>query len=387
MQPAAETAGADEGISSIMRHYLKFFFDPGLDRRKLTPRMRQDGSVDLYDLGYVQNVMAGEAVAQWLPEEQAPADADPREFYSEKVFPYGLGCTPDPGNPDRLVSTVNGYVAFENGRITVRRNLVVPGDVDFHTGNIVFVGDVTIEGAVRAGFEVVGRNVVVRGLVEGARIRATESIVAESGIKGSDNAVIRAGSSLRTRFCENAELHAGKNLLVDGSSMLCHFYVGARLAVKDRLVGGTAACRGAVYVGEALGGGLRTQTKLLLGYDPELISRDRTLRQKIHRVTERAMVLRREAGPGGRTGKEAAEELAGLEKKLAAYHDLRHKLWLNRHGGEDFLVCRVIVPGMIGANVEISIGEAVMDAPDGARDVLFRYFDGDVVMSSPAVKR
>ncbi|MDQ7830742.1 MAG: FapA family protein [Desulfovibrionaceae bacterium] len=370
-----------------MRHYLKFHFDPGFDRRKLAPRRRQDGTVDLYDLGYVQNVMAGEVVAQWLPADQAPPDADPRAFYSERVFPYGLGCTPDPGDPDRLVSTVNGYVAFDNGRITVRRSLVVPGDVDFHTGNIMFVGDVTVEGAVRAGFEVVGRNVVVRGVVEGARIRATESLVAESGIKGSDNAVVRAGGNLRAKFCENAELHAGKNLLVDTSAMLCHFYVGERLAVKERLVGGTATCQGAAYVGEALGGGLRTQTKLLLGYDPELISRDRTLRKKIHRASERVMALRREAGPGGRLAREAGEQLAEMEKRLAAYQLLRHRLWLNHHGDADFMACRVIVPGVIGANVEIGIGEAVMDAPDGARDVLFRYFDGDVVMSSPAVKR
>jgi len=370
-----------------MRYYLKFSFDPGLDRRKLTPKRRQDGTVDLYNLGYVQNVMAGETLAVWLDAADAPPDADPRAFYAEKVFPYGLGCTPDPANPDRLVATVNGYVSFDNGRITVRRNLVVPCDVDFHTGNIVFVGDVLIEGAVRAGFEVVGRNVVVKGLVEGARIRATESVVAEAGIKGSDDAVIRAGANLRTKFCEKAELHAAGNLLVDTSSMLCNLYVGAKLAVKERLVGGTVASRGAVYVGEALGGGLRTQTKVLMGYDPELISRDRSLRAKIHHLSERAMALRREAGPGGRQGKEAGEELAELEKKLASYHLLRHRLWLNRHGCEDFLVCRVIVPGEVGANVEIGIGEAVMDAPDGARDVFFRYHDGDVVMSSPALKR
>lgn len=370
-----------------MRHYLKFSFDPGFDRRKLTPKLRQDGTVDLYNLGYVQNVMAGETLAEWLDADDAPPDADPRAFYAEKVFPYGLGCTPDPANPDRLVATVNGYVAFDNGRITVRRNLVVQSDVDFHTGNIVFVGDVVIEGAVRAGFEVVGRNVMVKGLVEGARIRATESVVAEAGIKGSGDAVIRAAGNLRTRFCENAELHASGNLLVDTTSMLCNLYVGGKLAVKERLVGGTVACRGSVYVGEALGGGLRTQTKVLLGYDPELISRDRNLRAKIHRVSERCIALRREAGPGGRLGKEAGAELAELEKKLASYHLLRHRLWLNRHGGEDFMVCRAIVPGEIGANVEIGIGEAVMDAPDGARDVLFRYMDGDVVMSSPAVKR
>ncbi|NMC48992.1 MAG: DUF342 domain-containing protein [Desulfovibrio sp.] len=370
-----------------MKYYLKFHFDPAFDHRTLTPRRRQDGTVDLYDLGYVQNVLAGEVLAEWLPAEQAPADADRRAFFAEKVFPYGLGCTPDAENPDRLVATVNGYVAFDSGRIMVRRNLVVPGDVDFHTGNIVFVGDVVVEGSVRAGFEVVGRNVTVKGLVEGARIRASGSVSAEAGIKGSDNAVIRAGENLRARFCENAELHAGKNLLVDGSSMLCHLYVGAKLAVKERLVGGTATCRGSIYVGEGLGGGLRTQTRLLLGYDPELISKDRSLRNKIHRTTERVHLLRREAGPGGRLGRDAAAELAEMERRLDGYHALRHKLWANRHGGEDFSVCRVIVPGEIGANVEIGIGETAMDAPDGARDVLFRYVDGDVVMSSPAVRR
>ncbi|QLA17904.1 FapA family protein [Desulfolutivibrio sulfoxidireducens] len=369
-----------------MRHYLKFHFDPAFDRRTLTPRRRQDGTVDLYDLGYVQNVLAGEVLAEWLPADRAPAGADRRAFFTEKVFPYGLGCTPDPGNPDRLVASVNGYVAFDSGRIMVRRNLVVPGDVGFHTGNIVFVGDVVVEGAIRAGFEVVGRNVTVKGLVEGARIRASGSVAAEAGIKGSDNAVIRAGANLRTRFCENAELHAGKNLLVDGSSMLCHLYVGGKLAVKERLVGGTATCAGAVYVGEALGGGLRTQTRLLLGYDPELISKDRSLRRKIQRVTERVLSLRREGGPGGRLGSEAAAELEEMEKKLAAYHILRHRLWLNRHGGEDFSVCRVIVPGVVGANVEIGIGETSLDAPDGARDVLFRYVDGDIVMSSPTAR-
>jgi hypothetical protein len=52
-----------------------------------------------------------------------------------------------------------------------------------------------------------------------------------------------------------------------------------------------------------------------------------------------------------------------------------------------FFGLRVIVPGVIGANVEIGIGDASLDAPDGARDVLFRYADGEIVMSSPAARR
>jgi hypothetical protein len=211
---------------------------------------------------------------------------------------------------------------------------------------------------------VVGRNVTVKGLVEGARIRASGSVSAEAGVKGSDNAVIRAGENLRARFCENAELHAGKNLLVDGSSMLCHLYVGAKLAVKERLVGGTATCRGSIYVGEALGGGLRTQTRLLLGYDPELISKDRSLRDKIHRTTERVLLLRREAGPGGRLGRDATAELAEMERRLDGYHALRHKLWLNRHGGEDFSVCRVIEPWEM-VPTWYRHGETVKEAPTG----------------------
>jgi len=47
----------------------------------------------------------------------------------------------------------------------------------------------------------------------------------------------------------------------------------------------------------------------------------------------------------------------------------------------------VIVPGQIGANVEIGIGEAVLRAPEGARDVVFRYLDGEIVMESPALRK
>jgi len=45
------------------------------------------------------------------------------------------------------------------------KTLTVGRDIDFHTGNIVAIGDVLVGGSIRSGFTVMGRNVTVRGPV------------------------------------------------------------------------------------------------------------------------------------------------------------------------------------------------------------------------------
>ena len=114
-------------------------------------------------------------------------------------------------------------------------------------------GDVIIGGDIRPGFTVMGRHVTVTGLVLAARVRAMGNVTCNGGIQGGGKATLRAGRSLRARFCENAVLHAAQNILIDGSAMHCRLFAGEKLAVKGRLAGGEAYCGEAVYVGEQLG--------------------------------------------------------------------------------------------------------------------------------------
>lgn len=366
-------------------YFLKHHFDPDFETRVLTPRERADGSVNQYELGYAQNVVAGQVLAEWVLLDREPGEAERRFLFSEKRFPVGTGCAEDPADPNALVALVNGHVRYENGRISVRQTLTVNRDIDFHTGNVIFVGDLMVGGAVRSGFEVGGRNVTVREIVEAGRLRAMGTVVAEAGIKGGGRAVVRAGKSVRTKFCESAELHAGKNILIDGTSMHCALHAGERLAVKGRLIGGKVVAAGSVFVGEQLGGGPRTQTRLLLGYDPEIIHKERQLRAKVGHDHERIAKLTGLSAISDLYAEEYGLALEEARRKLAAHQAQLRRLWDKRFDVGRFSDCRVIVPGKVGSNVEISIGEAVLDAPEDVRDVVFRYQDGEIVMESPAM--
>ncbi|MHC1790705.1 DUF342 domain-containing protein [Solidesulfovibrio sp.] len=370
-----------------MPYVLKFHFDPDFEQRRLRPKNRDDGSVDQFDLGYVQNVAIGQTLAEWLP--LAPgAPAGPNAVVSDDgaTFPHSEGCRVDPDDSLRLIASVNGHVAYIDGRITVRETLTIGCDIDFHTGNIVAVGDVLIGGDIRAGFAVMGRNVTVKGAVVAARIRAMGNLTCHGGIQGGNRTTLRAGKSLRAKFCENAVLHAGDNILIDGSSMHCRLFAGEKLAVKGRLAGGEVYCGEAVYVGEQLGGGGQSQTRLLLGYDPERIHKDQHIKAGMRQTLLDIETCRLNIGRGEDAAAEA-EALEQARQRLKTFKRQLRKLWDNPAALRHFSSCRVIVPGRIGANVEISIGEAVLNVPEDTRDAVLRYRDGEIVLEHPALRK
>jgi uncharacterized protein len=371
----------------MTQYFLKLHFDPDFAERRLAPKARNDGTVDQRDLGFVQNVVAGQVVAEWVEVPGDPKAFDPRFLSAEKNFPVGPGCRIDPSDPDKLLAAVNGYVILEKSRVVVNTTLTIDRDIDFHTGNIVFVGDVAIAGGVRSGFEVSGRNVTVKSVIEAGRVKAMGALVCEAGIKGGGRGSLHAGRSLRARFCERAELHAGKNILIDGGCMHSDVFVGEKLAVKGRLIGGEVFCGGSVYVGEQLGGGLRTSTLIQLGYPPDLMYADRVLTRRIKDVHSHLEGLRLAGSRSGEAANEAREMLAVVEKKLRIYGKQRRKLWERKVETSVFPSCRVIVPGKLGDNVEIGIGEAFMAPPEDVSNVVFRYEDGEIIMESPAVRR
>lgn len=370
-----------------MAYVLTFHFDPDFERRRLRPRCRADGSVDQFDLGYAQNVAAGQVLAVWEPLGPDEAPGAGAIVSENTAFPHGQGCRPDASDPLRLVATVNGHVAFVDGLVTVRETLSIGRDVDFHTGNIVALGDVLIGGGVHSGFTVMGRNVTIRGTVEAARVRGRGNVSCQAGIQGGGRATLRAGRSLRARYCENAALHAGHNILVDGSAMHCRLFAGEKLAVKGRLVGGESYCGEAVYVGEQLGGGVQSQTRLLLGYDPEILHRDQHLKARVGEETMEIEACREEIARGGERAETCGSELIERLKRLETFRTGLDRLWSGATALRRFSACRVIVPGRVGANVSIGIGEAMLDVPEDTRDVVFRYVDGDIVMEHPALRK
>ncbi len=81
--------------------------------------------MDFYNLGYVQNVIRNQVIAEFLEISPEEVDKyDERFIYKERNFPIGSNCAVNPKNPNQLISLVNGYVFYdEKGNISVKKSL------------------------------------------------------------------------------------------------------------------------------------------------------------------------------------------------------------------------------------------------------------------------
>ncbi len=370
-----------------MPYYLHHHFDPDHDHTKLKPRVREDGSVDHHDLGYVQNVVMDQVIAELRKVTDEAAKGLDRRFILEKPkFPAGKNTAPNPQNPAQLLSKANGYACYEDGLIRVRKVLSVPRDISFHTGNILFLGDLVVEKSVMSGFSIQARNILVKGHIGGASVVAQESISAESGIKGERSAILNAGKSIRIPFCEHAVLLAKENILINGVCMHSDLYVGKQLAVKGRLIGGAVYCRSIAYVQEQLGGGPNTLTRVILGYDPFLLRKTMEIDDQIEEQTEILDELKSKVEKFAGLEQELTPEIIATEKKLHALFGQKGRLWEAINNRESSRSCGLVVPGEVKPGVVISIGEATYDVREPMSNVRFTWREGQIVHSTPAMK-
>ena len=368
-----------------MPYFLKHHFDPDFNHLDIKSKVGANDRVDHLNRDYVQNVVVGEILAEWVKVPESETEAyDSRFLYPVKSFPMGPNCVVDAQNPDQLLAAVNGYVYYDaEQKIAVKTLLNIRRDVDYVTGNVSFVGDVVVHGAVRSGFSVKARNLLVKGPVEGATLEASGSMQIHAGVRGDNQAVLRAKDSVKVKFCENAQVSAGKNLLVEGSVMHCKLYVGNALAVKEKLIGGETTCRRLVHVGEQLGGGLSTITSIVLGYDPALLQKIAELKARLEGLRQEkarlAVHVVRNTPSAVQRDTDIAAKISVFEKQLAA--------WSEKLTSENFDSCAVVAPGEVRPGVEVSIGPFFHANSDFLKDIRFSCKNNQIAANSPAEPR
>lgn len=362
-------------------YYLKHYFDPDFDYKNLKPKEAKDGKVDLYNLGYVQNVVRGQVIAEFQEiSSQDVSKYDERFIFKEKRFPIGLNCKVNPKNENQLISLINGYVFYdENGNISVKDILNVRGNVDFRTGNIYFVNNIVIHGDVKSGFEVQGNSVIVKGIVEGAKISALNSIAVEGGVKGESKAILRAENNIRCRYVENATLLAKGSILVDQHCLHSNLYANKNIMIKSKLVGGSIYCGEKIVVEGPLGGGFNVPTILVLGYDSVDMYKFSGIEKRLDELQKRILFL--EAKYAKTKDQKLIfeiEEKRREEKVLAKYlAKIGEKIKT-----KNFQKCAVIAQGEINPGVEISIGPAYYKVEEFIEATTIYFKENEIILSN-----
>lgn len=361
-----------------MTFVLKHHFDPDWDPTKLTPEEQSDGSVDHHELNFVSNVSAGDVIAEWIVVDEMEDSVDSRFVSDDKTFPAGRGTGVKTKHPDKLYAAVDGYACYKDGKIVVRETLRVPTDIDYRTGNIDFIGNISVSGSVRSGFEVIGRDVTIQGQIEGADVKARQQLKCQGGVKGGKEAFVESGKDLKLAFCEFGVLKARSDIMVKGALMHSDAYAGRRLAVGGRMTGGRFCSYEYVYVGEQLGGGLDTDTSIILGYKPSLLYADEGYNRRIKRLHEEIASYDKILNKGDEYKTEYEPKLESAKKELELLKAMKVKLWKGIYATERLDECKVLVPGVVKPGVEISIGSAYLKVDDYLEDVFF-YFENDEV--------
>ncbi|WP_076418215.1 FapA family protein [Colwellia sp. UCD-KL20] len=193
--------------------------------RILRPKERDDGSVDMRDLGDIICVRIGEPLAKVIPLTEGikgytvtgiPLEPNPGEDIQMKA---GEGTVISPKNENVLISTSIGLPrSIENGMEI--DEVYKLKNVDVTTGHIKFEGSVIIDGDVCEGMKVYAKgDITVGGFVESAQLEAGGDITIIGGIIGKKQEVedlsttditmsvnIKAEGNVFAKYCQYSDI-------------------------------------------------------------------------------------------------------------------------------------------------------------------------------------
>ena len=252
---------------------IQYFFntDP-----HAVPTLKEDGSVDFFNLNTINHCKKGELLAKIIPEDVgdpginvAGVRIKPRAV-KKAVLKFGKNVAL---SQDRMsiTSEVNGCVTLVDGQVFVT-DLYEVENVDNSTGNIDFDGSVQVNGNVCTGFSVKAKgNVIVRGVVEGASVYADGDIVITRGMNGMNKGNLEAGGNIIAKFLENAVASADGYVSAE-SIMHSKVQAGSEITVTGRrgFITGGHVCAGIKISAKNLGANMGASTVVEVGVNPKV---------------------------------------------------------------------------------------------------------------------
>lgn len=290
----SKAANGDNGY--IIDHFLRHV--------ERLPEMDEFGNVDYTSLGSEQNVKQGEVICEAVPPTEGIAG---RTVLNQELrcrngksvsLPKGKNTeVSEDGN--QLLASIDGRVEFSGRYFSVKPLLEIPGNVDYSTGNINFVGDVLIHGDVRSGFNVRAMgDIKVCGVVESCEIEAGGDLIVVKGIVGNmenKETIVRSQHNIYSKYLVNSIVHARQNVHTD-SIRYSNVYSDGEVQVcsgRGLIVGGQI--RAALGIeAKTVGSVYESPTSIVLGGQPYTSFEKEILKKNIDKMKDELEKLERQ---------------------------------------------------------------------------------------------
>lgn len=255
------------------------------------PKEHTDGTVNFWELDILLNVKKGDCLCTAIkPTNGTPGTtvfgtviaAQPGK---PAVLPVGKNVTYNEEKTE-LFAAIEGNLVFRNNQLHVDTVFQVNGDVDLSTGNIDFIGSVSVRGNIREGFTVKAKgDITVMGMIEAANVNADGNIYVRGGVFGANKAEIVCKGELKCKYIENAMIRCKGNITTEymiNSSIVCDGEV--------ELVGRRALLAGGSYIvlkkiqAKSIGTASGSNTTIQLGSYGTVLEEKRNMQEKLEEL-------------------------------------------------------------------------------------------------------
>lgn len=251
--------------------YYEFLFDVSGNGNK--PEIRQDGTVNYANMSAVRQCLKGDSIAKYFAKQDGESGID---IMNNKLLPNiskdlqplrgsGFDIVGE-GNQD-YIANIEGKVEFINGKLEVKKVLIINEDVSYIQEKVEFYGDVIINANVERGVTIrVGKSLTITGSVEPIHITTGGDLILKRGIQGAGIAKVVCKGNMFADFIEhtdvtvtgnlsanivlNSNINAGGKIEVIGKKgMIFGGYTHADKGIKATSIGNISEIHTVVHVG------------------------------------------------------------------------------------------------------------------------------------------
>ncbi|SHH91756.1 hypothetical protein SAMN02745823_01422 [Sporobacter termitidis DSM 10068] len=360
------------------------------------PKEFENGKVDYFDLGIIENVGKGQTLCTLTP----PTEGTPGYTVKGDIVKPKAGkpapIVPGPNtelSPDglRIVSKIDGQFEFDGKRVSVNETYTLNQDVDTSTGHIKVAGNLVIRGMVTSGFTIeAGGFINVVGVVDSATVRAGKDLNLQGGAIGSS---ISCGGSLKSRFIENCAVSVKGEMRAEyilNSTVRCKKSLKTE-GVISKIIGGTCIVMQNVEC-RTIGSASGVKTKLEIGNDPDLIERQHTLMEMIPELEKQMKSLEpllKLLNQLSATNRLDETKALTLEKASYTYNTNAETLENARKELEEIGSSisnknfgKVICPGIIYPGTFVTIGSASYSVTQNLMNTSLYYHEGEIAIGA-----
>ena len=345
----------------------------------LAGRFLEDGTIDFRERRIMVGVRAGQHIATKIP-----------------VIPGSpginvLGEAIEPGKANDINVKVANDAAFseddlrvtavKDGVLSVVNNTIIkvcsrqliPGDIDFKTGNVESGNCLSIRGSIQPGFKVAAEgDLEIGGSVTSATVSCQANVVIKGGITGKGSR-IKALADVDIRFIEQGAIESGGIVVVRTQSYYSRITAVSdiRCQVGTKVMGGELIAGGNLTVAD-VGSDNCESTLLAAGVDAERLVLHKKLQDGI--VQQQNDIIRwlqlYEGSGKSKKIRKMEEEVSEAKLKLLQLNLIPETGLFSRGGGDDSSDSgeetgdidriRIDVHGTVFAGTRIRIGNRSM---------------------------